>query len=79
MVWVNNQDQFTNAAKSKFANDVDGWLIAYSKVFSNILVTQEVLKQEAKREVPIPNVCKAFNVPYIDTFKLLRSLKIQLG
>ena len=78
MTWVNQQVQFTNAAKAEFASGADGWLIAYSKLHNLSLVTHEVLRLDVKRKVPIPNVCQAFSVPYVDTFDMLRALSISL-
>lgn len=75
--WVNTQDQFSDAAKSDFANGADGWLIAYAKANGCVVVTHEVLSPEVKRKVPIPNVCQAFKIRFIDTFEMLRNLKIR--
>lgn len=75
--WVQRQEQFKDAAKAAFADDADGWLIAYALNDGYVVVTQEVLSPDIKRRVPIPNVCKAFNVPYTDTFRMLRELGIR--
>jgi hypothetical protein len=78
MTWVNGQAQFLPAAKSEFARGADGWLIAYAKVKGLTVVTHEVLAPEARRKVPIPNVCRVFDVPYTDTFQMLRALGIRI-
>jgi Domain of unknown function (DUF4411) len=75
MAWVQNQDQFFPEAKAEFAASADGWLIAYAKVNSLIVVTQEVFAPDARKKVPIPNVCEAFGIPYVDTFEMLRDLQ----
>ena len=77
MNWVQAQSQFSDAAKSEFAVAPDGWLIAYSKANGYIVVTHEVLNPNIKRKVPIPNVCRAFSVQYVDTFEMLRSLGVK--
>lgn len=77
MNWVNNQSSFSDAAKADFASGADGWLVAYAKVKGSVVVTQEVPVPDAKRRVPIPNVCQAFDVPYVDTFHMLRELGVQ--
>jgi hypothetical protein len=41
------------------------------------VVTQEVAAPESKTEVKIPDVCKAFDVPCIDTFEMLGNLGVQ--
>jgi hypothetical protein len=76
MTWVNAQAQFLPAAKSEFARGADGWLIAYAKVHGLTVVTHEVLAPAVKRKVPIPNVCLVLEVPYRDTFQMLRVLGI---
>lgn len=77
MIWVQSQKQFMPYAKTEFASGADGWLIAYAKVNDCVLVTQEVLRPNVKNKVPIPNVCRAFSVPYIDTFEMIRALGIK--
>ncbi len=66
--WVSAQSQFLPEAKAEFAAGVDGWLIAYAKTNSLVLVTHEILAPEARRKIPIPNVCVEFDVEYVDTF-----------
>ena len=75
MAWVQGQGQFYQEAKAGFASGADGWLIAYAKVNGLILVTHETLAPEAQRTVPMPNVCKAFGVAYVNTFDMLRELE----
>ncbi len=73
--WVHAQPQFKPAAKADFASDTDAWLIAYAKATGSTLVTHEELNEFIKVRVPIPNVCKALGVNYIDTFDMLKELK----
>jgi len=79
MTWVQAQDQFSDAAKAKFANDPDGWIVAYAKAKEHIVVTPEVLDPNIRRKVPIPNVCDAFGVTYVDTFEMLRQLGVRFS
>lgn len=76
--WVENQNQFFDAAKAQFAKGADGWLIAYAKVNGYVVVTLEVLNPAIKRKVPIPNICQEFHVPYVDTFEMLKDLGLRL-
>lgn len=39
------------------------------------VVTQESYHQDAKRKFLIPNVCKHFNIPWINTFEMLDILQ----
>lgn len=75
--WVQMEDQFTVEAKAEFASAADGWLIAFAKVNGLTVVTHEQYASEAKKKVKIPNVCIEFDVPYCDTFDMLRRVKEQ--
>ncbi len=77
MSWVNSHSQFSDAAKADFASGADGWLIAFAQAKTCIVVTHEVPSADAKRKVPIPNICMAFHVPFIDTFEMLRRLRVK--
>jgi hypothetical protein len=79
MVWSQNQSQFTDAAKAQFADAADGWLIAYALAKNCVVVTHEQYDQNIKRKVKIPNVCRAFGVRYVDTFQMMRELKVRIG
>ncbi len=79
MSWVRDQTQFSNAAKANFASGADGWLVAYAVARRRIVVTHELPAPDARRKVPIPNVCEAFDVPFVDTFEMLRELGVQLA
>ncbi len=79
MNWVNNQAQFLDADKAVFAQGADGWLIAYARVRGHTVVTHEQLATGESTKVKIPNVCKAFRVPYVDTFAMLRSLGVRFN
>lgn len=78
MTWVQAQNQFSDAAKADFARGADGWLVAYAKAKGCIVVTLETINPDIKRKVPIPNVCQAFGVQFVDTFEMLRRLGVQL-
>ncbi len=75
--WVQAEKQFVQEAKSEFASVADGWVVAYAKVNSLMVVTHEEYAPEAKRKVPIPNICLEFDRQYCDTFEMLRDLNVQ--
>jgi predicted nucleic acid-binding protein len=77
MAWVQAQPQFMPAAKIEFAEVADGWLAAYAKVYGFKVITHEVANPEARKRVPLPNVCDAFGVICVNTFEMLRSLETQ--
>jgi hypothetical protein len=72
--WVYSTDQFADSAKAEFASVADGWVIAYAAVNELVVVTHEEFAPAAKRKVPMPNVCVEFDVEYVNTFEMLRSL-----
>lgn len=72
--WVYSQSQFMASAKSEFSEVADGWVIAYASVNGLIVVTHEEYAPDAKKKVPIPNVCIEFGVNYVNTFEMLRDL-----
>jgi hypothetical protein len=72
-LWV-MAEPFKEAAKSDFLSGSDPWLIAKAKVIGATVVTQETYDANSRKKVKIPNVCRAFNVPYINTFELLRQM-----
>ncbi len=75
--WVAAQTRFTDAAKDEFYGAADGWLIALALDKSGTVVTQEVSSRDSKKRVKIPDVCSAFEVTCIDTFRMLRELCIR--
>jgi hypothetical protein len=75
MAWVQDEAQFTPAAKAEFAQVADGWLAAFAKAHGHTLVTHEEFAATAKKRVPLPNVCKQFRIEYQDTFVMLRELE----
>lgn len=79
MAWAQGQSQFTDAAKAQFANVADGWVVAYAMAKGCVVVTHERFDPNVRRKIPIPNVCRAFSVQYVDTFQMLRALGVRLG
>ena len=79
MSWVQSQDRFSDAAKADFATGADGWLVAYARTKGGIVITHELPATDARRKVPIPNVCDAFSVSYDDTFEMLRQLGVRFS
>ncbi|HWP91287.1 MAG TPA: DUF4411 family protein [Thermodesulfobacteriota bacterium] len=81
MAWVHSQAQFTNAAKATFsrAENADAWLVAYALAKGCMIVTHEQFDQDVRSRIPIPNVCQAFGVRYVDTFQMLRDLGAKIG
>ncbi len=49
----------------------------YAKAHNGVVVTHEEYAREARKRVPLPNVCKQFGVDYVDTFAVLRALEVE--
>lgn len=76
--WVQDNPQFTAAARAEFARSADGWLAAYAMSNAAIVVTNEVSAPQAQRRVPLPDLCRQFDIPCINTFEMLRDLRVLL-
>ncbi|MBI2516988.1 MAG: DUF4411 family protein [Opitutae bacterium] len=72
--WAAGKPQFADAARAEFANKADAWLIAYAAAKHHVLVTHEEYAPDARRKVPMPNVCRDLGVEYTDVFSMLRAL-----
>lgn len=76
--WANDQGQYLPGAKTAFAKheNADAWLVAYAMAqeCKCTIVTMEKLNPNKKNGIPLPNVCQAFGVPYIDLLEMLRRL-----
>lgn len=79
MAWVQGNDQFLPQAKAEFASAADGWVAAYAKEHDAVVVTHEAYIPEARRRVPLPNLCRQFGVAYKDTFLMLRELEVRFN
>ena len=77
MTWVQGNAQFNPSAKAEFASVADGWLMAYAKAHDLVLVTHEVYNRDAKKRVPMPNVCREFGIPHVNTFDMLQQMAIK--
>ena len=81
ITWAQRQDQFNDSAKEEFykVDNADPWVVAFSMAKRCIVVTHEQFDSNVRVRIPIPNVCQAFGVEYIDTFLMLRDLGVRLG
>jgi len=78
VAWVNAEPQFMPKAKTEFAQVADGWLIAYARIHGLVVVTLEGYSPDARKKVLIPNVCREFDVDYVNTFEMLDDLGVEL-
>jgi len=54
-------------------------LAAYAKASGGVVVTLEEFDPVIRKRVPLPNVCRAFDVEPITPFEMLRRLNVQLS
>jgi hypothetical protein len=78
--WAIAQRQYKSSAKADFAKaaNADAWIVAYAKAKGCVVVTQETSAPQSKSEIKIPDVCKAFGIHWINTFEMMRRLRIRL-
>ena len=60
---------------AEFLAHADPWLIATAAVNGATVVTHESLVPENSTKLKIPNICQVFQVPFLNTFKLLQDLE----
>jgi len=79
VLWAEADLRYDDSAKRTFMErtEADAWVVAYAKTYNCTVVTSEVNNLFAKITVPIPNVCAAFNIPYCDTFGMLKALNFK--
>jgi hypothetical protein len=75
--WVQDQTNYSTAAKQKFVSGADPWLVAFSKANNREIVTYEVSAPESKA-IKLPDVAHQFKVKCIRPYVMLRRLQIKL-
>ncbi|KMV34644.1 DUF4411 family protein [Franconibacter pulveris] len=61
--------------RDNFLAKADPWIIAKAKSSGATVVTHESLVIEGTKKVKVPNICRQFDVPCMNTFQFLRELK----
>ncbi len=75
--WVNSMaNHYTSSAIQEFLETdlADPWLIAFAVSNNWTIVTYEKSEPNRKSRIKIPEVCKQFNVRYINTIEMMREL-----
>jgi hypothetical protein len=63
-----------NGALEEFMSGADTWLIAKAMTSGAVVVTHESYNPANKKKFLIPNICKLFEIDYLNTFELLQKL-----
>ncbi len=74
MSFISDGD-YTVKDRDVFSSGADPWLIAKASVINATVVTLESMVPGNSKKVKIPNICKQFDVEFINTFRLLRLLE----
>jgi len=64
--------------KIRFLEGADPWLIAKAATTGKTIVTHEVPVPGNSQKIKIPNICRDFDVPYLNSFDLLDTLQARL-
>lgn len=74
--WAQSHSQYLQPAKDEFMewDNADAWIIAYALANKYTVVTSEKESPGAKSRIPMPNVCRAFNVDFCNIFDMLDTL-----
>jgi len=77
--WAQAQSQFNQKAKDKFMqiNNTDTWVIAYALTNNLTVVTHEIYSHNVQKNIPIPNVCRAFGIKDCNTFEMIRKISFK--
>ena len=75
---INDNKQYKQSAKEEYASLTDSWLCAYGLAYGETIVTLEKYDSEIKKRIKIPNVCREFEIEYIDLLQFMRELGIKL-
>jgi hypothetical protein len=73
--WAISLNFYTQQALNEFLDteEADAWLISYSKLNGDQIVTHEI-KSNSKNRIKIPDVCEPFNVKCVNTIEMFRQL-----
>ncbi len=69
--WVNEQPNYSAAAKSIFLQIADYYLVAQALAGRHVVVTHEK-PENSRHRVKIPSVCLGLSVQYMTPFEMLR-------
>lgn len=75
---VNDNENYKQSAKDEFASIADSWICAYALAYEATIVTLETYQLGVKNRVKIPNVCREFDIKYINMLQFMREIGIRL-
>ncbi len=75
---VMDSETYMEAAKADFASVADSWICAHALAKGYVIVTQETFEPNCKKRVKIPNVCREFNIQYVNLIQFLREIGMRI-
>ena len=74
------KENYKERAKNDFAqaDNADAWVVAYAKARDCIVVTEGYFNVDIKKKIPVPSVCRNFDVRCLNTFDMMRELGIAI-
>lgn len=72
--WVKDSGRYTRRAADDFARGADGWLVSLGRVKGMAVVTNEAFNPESRKHVPIPNICREFDVECVTATAMFKRL-----
>lgn len=73
------QSNFDRPRAKIFLEGADPWVIASALMTKGVVVTHEMPGGMGCKKVKIPDICKVFEVPYVNCYELLRRLGTKLS
>ena len=75
---MSDNEIYKQSAKDEFASIADSWICSYALAHDATIVTLETYQLGVKNRVKIPNVCREFDIRYIDMLQFMREIGIRL-
>lgn len=75
---VADNPRYSEAAKEEFARVADSWICAHALVHKYVVVTEETYDPNSKKRVKIPNICKDYEIEYIDMIRFFREIEVKI-
>ena len=75
---VADNPRYSEAAKEEFARVADSWICAHALAHKYVVVTEETYDPNSKKRVKIPNICKDYEIEYIDMIRFFREIEVKI-
>jgi len=76
---IKSNSQYFESAKSEFASVADSWLCAHAMTYDYVIVTEETYEAFSRKKVKIPNVCREFDIKFINLLQFMREIGIRFN